>query len=173
MSVLLFAATAALWCASLYATTTISYTKLTPDGWWTWFIRGDPKGLHAAYQTLGGATSVIGGGGWRVEREVNSVWWWTTPTPPAGWHFYYWSTTGFIVGTITDSYGRASWVVRIPWWFLLLVSVVYPTVWLRRRLRVRHAPDHCQVCGYDLRATPARCPECGTAVATKPAEAAA
>jgi hypothetical protein len=57
--------------------------------------------------------------------------------------------------------------VVIPHWFIVAGFALTPAVWLRshiRRQRQRQA-GHCTVCGYDLRATPERCPECGTAVA--------
>jgi predicted amidophosphoribosyltransferase len=44
-------------------------------------------------------------------------------------------------------------------WALALLLSLTPTLWLLRR-RPR-AAGHCPHCGYDLRATPDRCPECG------------
>ena len=57
----------------------------------------------------------------------------------------------------------AEWVA-IPLWLLLIPAAVAwaPAGWRAARGRTRRRPGHCRVCGYDLRATPERCPECGT-----------
>jgi hypothetical protein len=55
-------------------------------------------------------------------------------------------------------------VIAIPWWPLVLMFSILPALWLRQR-RKRLAlmrRGYCATCGYDLRATPDRCPECGT-----------
>ena len=49
----------------------------------------------------------------------------------------------------------------VPMWFVALLFAVAPAVWIRRLLSPRSRAGHCPHCGYDLRATPERCPECG------------
>ncbi len=53
--------------------------------------------------------------------------------------------------------------IDLPDWFLVALTAATPALWLRRRLKKKDLPEFaCRTCGYDLRATPWRCPECGT-----------
>jgi hypothetical protein len=58
--------------------------------------------------------------------------------------------------------------IEIPWWSLALLFSLCPAVWLfaLHRARARQRQRHCLECGYDLRASPDRCPECGSSAAT-------
>ena len=66
-------------------------------------------------------------------------------------------------GLFRDSVPFAFVLVRFPLWAPLAAVLVPWAVALARRRR-RRSREHrglCPECGYDLRATPAKCPECG------------
>jgi hypothetical protein len=61
-------------------------------------------------------------------------------------------------------YSGYMWEVGIPLWAIAVIVAAAPVCWILRR-RSGHPAGHCVTCGYDLRASPDRCPECGTIAA--------
>jgi hypothetical protein len=83
----------------------------------------------------------------------------------ARWFLTYHNWLGFGFGTGFADAGP----VIVPYWFVALLTCVSP-LWLflgRRRSRRRHTLGLCPSCGYDLRASKERCPECGTPIPLK------
>ncbi len=79
--------------------------------------------------------------------------------PAVVWH----AGSSLIYDHAANRLGGHWWGLTVPVWPIVILTAVAPTVWLRRRRR--HPAGHCPTCGYDLRATPDRCPECGHAPA--------
>jgi len=57
--------------------------------------------------------------------------------------------------------------LSVPHWVIVVLLWLPPAAWQvqKRRRKSRRQLALCTTCGYDLRATPNRCPECGTPAA--------
>ena len=120
-------------------------------------------GLHSA----SGSLSVYIGG-WS-KRAGGSRGWELSPTgqfkfdPKASWRF-----AGFAYGRMWGG-SPPNIAFAVPYWFICAVTAAPPLLallYLRRdlRRRTRIKRGLCPACGYDLRGTAERCPECGMAI---------
>jgi hypothetical protein len=80
--------------------------------------------------------------------------------PRFGWQLSAWFLPVYHRAALPD---RVVGTIAVPYLPLVLLSAALPGLRLRRTLRRRRSArlNVCPRCGYDLRATPGRCPECG------------
>jgi hypothetical protein len=132
---------------------------------WFWF---EGPGLPPGVNVVHGAESPQG--------------WFRSPPAPAPVHGdRWWNAWGFQLlrerenwpSVYSRTLEKSRLLVGTPYWFPAGMSAVLPAMWLvrarRARLRRRRKnAGECARCGYDLRATPGRCPECGSVAAGAP-----
>jgi len=122
---------------------------------------------HAEYNLI---ASPVGMLYWRIKDDLDS--------PPrgaatrsapskAGWSYerIFWGHmgSGFTFEQTNEGEGFEA---GLPYWLIFFVTGLAPVKRVNPRLRrKRPPPGLCPKCRYDLRATPDRCPECGTVVA--------
>jgi len=96
------------------------------------------------------------------------------PTRPHNWLIFLssessdidttWKKAGFAWYSKRRADGVFSAIAVAPFWSLAALTTLLPLIWTigRFRSRRRHTSGLCPTCNYDLRASPTRCPECGT-----------
>ncbi len=108
---------------------------------------------------------------WEVISDRGALYVWTAPSKfvrkgneifPGVGHFTFWGPPpAFSFSTWPGGFS-----ISFPHWLVVLVTLIVPIACLlqfRRRRRMARL-GFCLTCGYDLRASAERCPECGTPI---------
>jgi hypothetical protein len=164
MSLLLCAATAALWVRSYYAMEVWNYRgpvdrrgflreqtvrALKGRIWYGWQLNGGYADLIPEYTN---SPQFSGFHSRPLQSDALETWSMKGP-----------QFAGFEYLRLTTLQNEVfAYAIIIPIWAIAMMTAVLPALWLWRRLPRRFAAGFCRSCGYDLRATPDRCPECGT-----------
>jgi hypothetical protein len=155
VSVLLCVATCVLWVRSYFIADTLAATAWRDDRQCATDAIYSIKGVVVLYQfttPLGQVPTTADSGLQWVHQPASRM-----KSQPLSLPF--WIALG-------DGKTPLRWRVRFSYWLILLLTALSPAVWIWRRIRVvrrrrRIERGCCPSCGYDLRASPDRCPECG------------
>ena len=187
LSLLLCVAVVAVWTRSHYVPDTFSRTTASPqaDGslrtrsTWVTFADGECRvitwladyspGLIQRYRTPPAAEPLH----WRSDPHYRYLWrdYVGTGGVQRKWEglgFAYLvhpgDSTGSIPGTVPPATALMTGTfAKAPLWPISMATILLPASWAARRCKRFRLmrKGRCPSCGYDLRATPERCPECG------------
>jgi hypothetical protein len=129
------------------------------------------EGFHHSDGGIEYRATTISSGQFRYERELLN--------PNGGWEIDpvdgYYRAPGVKQTTATNLVGFGTWNsfqrktgartkgFVVSCWAIVIVSGLLPAWWILSRPRKR-PKGVCHFCGYDLRASKDRCPECGTPI---------
>lgn len=154
LSLLLFLAVVVMWVRSHWVRENIhSATQ--------WHAGGETRCVYISYSSEHGSCTML----ITADTLPGTSWAAFAPT----WDYSSMPATGSpshilwlpIVHRLNASQG-SWWEIALDYWSLCVLLAILPAGWLVGRYRSSRRKTHCcRSCGYDLRATPERCPECG------------
>ena len=174
MSLLLCVTVVAVWVRSYWRSQYVYYVRMTPE--WD-----GVRSLRLFFQVCKGAAVIDVenqheglGEGATVEKAVGREWGLETreAQDPIIRAHHAWGGFAYEMFPVPvdacDTGGALIVEAGFPLWLPATLFALLPTARASRRLQRSTRPGHCPRCGYDLRATPDRSPECGTEPAPVP-----
>ena len=119
-------------------------------------FESDHQGWTRSWETGSSYTSIsLNSGELRIHKSHPTAWF----SKQTAWEF-----AGMQFEEKQGLLGNGMLYIHLPFWFVFSLFATYPAVaFIRGPLRRyrRRKRGRCVKCGYDLRGTPERCPECG------------
>jgi hypothetical protein len=166
LSLLLCVAVCVLWVRSYCVSDQFRWVERKDDGAFTTYDRNILLGrgvvIYGERMLASGDPTYAG----RWERQLKATG--MVPYVRSGPYNSFWNRRGTLGFIVERSY-RRELRTAVPFWFIALCFALpalpaFRSITRKVRNRRRHREVTCLSCGYDLRASPERCPECGRIV---------
>ena len=157
LSLPLFLAVCVLW---VWSSVTGEYLAMTYQGRSVGLEMGGGAGALMVSVHFTNLSPAAGESGWGTLRVILQQSSWTPVRPIHTGNVTSWYFGGFSYDCSGFTWG-VSRRALVPLWFVGLALGIAPVCLLSRLHKPCRANGLCPSCGYDLRATPERCPECG------------
>ena len=165
LSLLAFVASAVMWVRSYFVLDTVRWVHAhgpAVTGWTDFYSSAGALGVGRMTLSFRDAMPQPVQDWW-ARQQAGSTGWRRAPVRVRGQWAENLLPRRTSVARVHPVFAERQQFVQAPYWLVTLATLPLPAARARRWVlrRRRRAQNRCPDCGYDLRATPGLCPECG------------